>query len=316
MWTLVQMEATWDCVIIGGGAAGLSAALVLGRARQRTLVIDAGTPSNLPAEGIGGLLGHDGVAPSELYAAGRRELGRYPSLEVRLGEVVAAARTDGGITLELGGGARERARRVLLATGMTYERPRLPGIEERWGRSVFHCPFCHGWELRDRQLGVLGSGATGVQRALLLREWSSTVTLYSNGPADLEPADHAMLQAAGLPLDERPVVELVGQGAGLRALRLSDGTEEQCEGLLVPVVLKQPSALAVQLGITLAEPGTIARDHLQVDGTFRTNIAEVYAAGDNAGMPSVANAVAAGSTAAAMIVHDLVTERHRDKGAS
>ena len=237
-------------------------------------------------------------------------------MEVRTGEVVAGARNDGGVTLAMGDGARERAHRVLLATGMTYERPRLRGIEERWGTSVFHCPFCHGWEMRDRRLGVLGSGAAGVQRALLLREWSSTVTLYSNGPAELDPADDPMLRAAGVQFDERPVVELVGHGAGLRALRLGDGTEQECEGLLVPVVLKQPSTLAVQLGVTLAEPGPIAIDQVQVDAAFRTSVAEVCAAGDNAGIPSVANAAAAGSTAAAMIVHDLVTERHREKGAS
>ena len=310
------MNTTWDCVIVGGGAAGLSAAMVLGRARQWTLVIDAGKPSNLRTEGIGGLLGHDGVAPGELYAAGRAELARYPSVELRAAEVVTAVREADGVTLELADGARERARRVLLATGMTYERPRLPGLEERWGMSVFHCPFCHGWEMRDRHLGVLGSDATGVQRALLLREWSHSVTLYSNGPFELDPADAAMLQAAGVDLDQRPVIELIGDGASLRALRFSDGTERECEGLMVPVVLTQSSSLAVQLGVSLAEARPIAIDQVQVDATFRTSVPEVYAAGDNAGMPSVANAIAAGSTAAAMVVHDLVTDRHRPKVAS
>lgn len=301
---------------MGGGATGLSAALVLGRARQRTLVVDAGSPSNLSAEGIGGLLGHDGVAPSALYAAGHVELARYRSVEIRTGEVASAARSKGSVTLELADGGRERARRVLLATGMTYERPQLPGIEERWGRSVFHCPFCHGWEMRDHHLGVLGSDATGVQRALLLREWSSSVTLYSNGPVELDPADDATLQAADVELDQRPVVELIGDGASLRALRFSDGTERECEGLMVPVVLTQSSSLAAQLGVTLAGPGPIAIDQVQVDAGFRTSVPEVYAAGDNAGMPSVANAIAAGSTAAAMIVHDLVADRYRSRQAS
>lgn len=133
---------------------------------------------------------------------------------------------------------------------------------------------------------ILGSDATGVQRALLLRKWSNSVTLYSNGPFDLDPADDAMLQAAGVELDQRQVIELMGHGASLRALRFSDGTERECEGLMVPVVLTQSSSLAAQLGVTLAEPRPIAINQVQVDTTFPTNVPEVYAAGDNAGMPS------------------------------
>ena len=157
------METTWDCIVVGAGAAGLSAALVLGRARQRTLVIDAGGQSNRDAHGIGGLLGNDGRPPAEFYAAGRDELAAYPTVRLRSGEVLGGARRGAGFVLELADGSREVARRVLLATGMDYRFPALPGIVERWGRSVFHCPFCHGWEVRDQPLGVLDRGATGVR---------------------------------------------------------------------------------------------------------------------------------------------------------
>lgn len=304
------MDESWDCVIVGGGAAGLSAALVLGRARQRTLLIDAGAPSNLAAEGVGGLLGHDGQPPAALYAAAHRELEAYPTVVIRQGEVVSGSRLEGQIALRLLDGSQCRARRVLLATGMDYQRPALAGVAERWGRSVFHCPFCHGWEVRDGRLGVLDSGEGGVRRALLLRQWSDSVTVYSNGPAGLDDAGASRLRAAGVTVDEREVVELRGPGASLTAIRFADGAEASCEGLLVPVTLKQRSPLAAQLGVELADPGPIAVDAVRVDAMYRTSVAEVYAAGDTATMPSVANAVASGSVAAATIVHDLVAEAH------
>jgi thioredoxin reductase len=305
------MEQPWDCIVVGGGAAGLSAALVLGRARQRTLVVDAGGPSNLVAHGIGGLLGHDGRPPADLYAAGREELAAYPTVELRSGEVVGGKRDDGGFVLELGDGSREVARRVLLATGMDYRRPELPGIAERWGRSVFHCPFCHGWEVHDRPLGVLDRGVSGVRRALLLRVWSDDVTLFADGPAELDAEDAERLRLAGVAVDERRVVDLRGPGSDLSAVVFADGGEQRCGGLLVPVLLHQRSALAEQLGAEVAGPTPIAADAVVIDPTHHTTVPGLSAAGDLSGqMPSVANAIAAGSTAAAMIVHATVTEAH------
>ena len=293
----------WDCIVVGGGAAGLSAALVLGRARRRTLVIDAGRQSNRPAEGVGGLLGHDGRPPAELYALGAEQIAAYPSVEIRPGEVRSGARDGGGFTLELSDGTTERGRRVLLATGMDYRYPELPGIAERWGRAVFHCPFCHGWEVRERPLAVLDRGADGARRALLLRAWSDDVTLLANGPAELEPADAASLRAAGVEVDERRVTGLVGPETSLSAVVLEDG-ERPCGGLLVPVTLHQRSPLARQLGAEYSEKPPMTTEAIAVDGTFATSVDGLFAAGDViAAMPSVATAVAQGSAAAAMIVH-------------
>ena len=303
------MEKPWDCIVVGAGAAGLSAALVLGRARQRTLVVDAGGQSNLAAHGIGGMLGHDGRSPAAFYAAGREELASYPTVELRSGEVLDGERHDGGFVLELADGSREVARRVLLATGMEYRFPTLPGIAERWGRSVFHCPFCHGWEVRDRPLGVLDRGASGVQRALLLRVWSDDVTLLADGPAELEPEDGERLSAAGVAVDERPVAGLRGPDSDLTAVVFADGSERPCGGLLVPVTLHQRSALAERLGADAADPGPVVADAVRVEPTFHTSVPGLSAAGDLSGqMPSVANAVAAGSSAAAMIVHGLAVD--------
>ncbi len=303
------MEIPWDCMVVGAGAAGLSAALVLGRARQRTLVVDAGGQSNRDAQGIGGLLGHDARPPAEFYAAGREELAAYPTVELRSGEVLRGERRDPGFVLELADGSREVARRVLLATGMDYRFPGLPGIVERWGRSVFHCPFCHGWEVRDQPLGVLDRGATGVHRALLLRVWSDDVTLLADGPAELDAEDLERLRAAGVTVDERRVEGLRGPDSWLTAVAFADGGERPCGGLLVPVTLYQRSALAEQLGAAVTAPGPLAVDALEVDPMFRTSVPGLSAAGDlTVQAPSVANAVAAGNTAAAMLVGGLMTE--------
>jgi len=302
------MENDWDCIVVGGGAAGLSAALVLGRARRRTLVIDAGGQSNRPAEGVGGLLGHDGRPPAELYAIGAEQIAAYPSVEIRRGEVRGGVRDGDRFTLELAGGTTERGRRVLLAPGMDYRYPDLPGIAERWGRGVFHCPFCHGWEVRERPLAVLDRGATGAQRALLLRAWSDDVTLLANGPAELEADDAARLRAAGVEVDERRVTGLVGPGASLTAVATEDG-ERACGGLLVPITLHQRSPLARQLGAEYTEKTPMTTEAIAVDGTFATNVDGLFAAGDViAAMPSVATSVAQGSAAAAAIVHGLTAE--------
>jgi thioredoxin reductase len=304
-------ETPWDCIVVGAGAAGLSAALVLGRARRRTLVVDAGRPSNGVAHGIGGLLGHDGRPPAEFYAAGRAELGAYPTVELRAGEVVAGERRDGGIVVELADGSRQATRRVLLASGMDYRFPPVPGIAERWGRSVFHCPFCHGWEARDQLLGVLDRGARGTQRVLLLRFWSEDVTLLTDGAAELDPEDVERLRAAGVDIDERRVAELRGPGSTLTAIAFADGGERPVGGLLVPVTLHQRSGLAEQLGAAASDPGPVAFDAVEVDPMFHTGVPGLSAAGDlSSQMPSVASAIAAGSSAAAMIVHGLMAEAH------
>jgi thioredoxin reductase len=305
------MGTNWDCIVVGGGAAGLSAALVLGRARRRTLLVDAGEPSNLPAEGIGGLLGHDGRPPAELYAMGGAELGAYATVEVRDGTVEGGERVDGGFALELAHGGRELTRRVILATGMEYRPPDVPGLAALWGRSVFHCPFCHGWEMRDAALGVLGGGPGGLHRSLLLRGWSEDVVLLSDGPAELEAGDRERLSAAGVEVDERPVARLIARDGALTAVEFADGSTRAREGLLVPVTVAQRSPLAAQLGAEPAEPGPVAVDALVVDTMFRTTAEGVSAAGDvSAQFQQVAGAISAGSLAAAGVVQGLMAEDH------
>jgi thioredoxin reductase len=269
---------TWDCIVVGGGAAGLSAGLVLGRARRRTLIIDKGEPSNRFAHGIGGLLGQDGRPPQDFYADGLAELAKYPTVECRRGTV-----TDGapGFSLTLQDGSTETTRTIILATGMDYVYPDVPGVAERWGRTAFHCPFCHGWEVRDRPLFVFDPTEFGPMRAQLLQAWSDDVTLLTDAPRELR--------------DDEIV--------------LADGTTRPCGGLLIGVRLAQRDGLAAKLGVTAAEPNPMFEDGLIIDERHATNVPGVFAAGDLTGKPpSVAAAVASGSMAAAMAVHALVLD--------
>lgn len=266
---------TWDCIVVGGGAAGLSAALVLGRARRRTLIIDKGEPSNRFAHGIGGLLGQDGRAPQDFYAQGREELKKYPSVTYRQGEVVDGAP---GYRLTLEDGSTETATTVILATGMDYRYPDFPGAKERWGDTAFHCPFCHGWEVRDQPLVVLDPSEHGELRVAMLKGWSDDVTLITETPRELRDGE----------------------------LVLHDGTTVPCGGLMMAVRLHQRSDLAAKLGAQAGEPNHIAEDALTIEQSA-TSAPGVFAAGDIAApMPSVANAVAAGSNAAAAAVHFLL----------
>jgi thioredoxin reductase len=303
------MDNIWDCVIVGGGAAGLSAGLVLGRARRRALIVDAGEQSNLPAHGIGGLLGHDGRPPAEFYAAGRSEVAAYPSVEYRTGEVVAGLRVGDVFELMSADGRRERTRRVLLATGMEYRPPAIRGLESLWGASVFHCPFCHGWDVRGQPLAVLARGEQAVHASLLLRGWSDDIVLLTDGPTDLGDDDRARLAAAAVGIDERPVAEIVGLEGELVAIVFSDGGRLDRRGLMVATTRHQRSSLAEQLGVEFAEQTPATARLIRVDALSRTSAPGVFAAGDlSAQMPQVAAAIASGSLAAAAVVQSLLAD--------
>jgi thioredoxin reductase len=304
------MDSVWDCVVVGGGAAGLSAGLVLGRAIRRTLIVDAGEQSNLASHGVGGLLGHDGGSPGDLYEAGRREMAAYPSVELRTGEVVEGARIGDLFELRLADGGVEKTRRVVLATGMEYRPPDVKGLMECWGTSVFHCPFCDGWEWRDQSVAVLARGEKAIHSALLLRGWTDDLVLLTDGPADLSDADRARLSAAGIKIDERSVAELVARDGELEAVKFADGGKLECRGLLAATTLHQRSRLAEQLG---AEPGAatpFGETPVKVDELCRTTTPGVFAAGDLSTQlpPSVASAIAAGSLAGMSVVQSLLAD--------
>jgi thioredoxin reductase len=293
-------SAAFDAVIVGGGPAGLSAALVLGRANKRVLVVDDNRPANAVSRGVGGLLGHDRVKPAELRESGRRQLAEHTDVEIRHGAVEDVERIRDAFVVRTTDGQRARTRSIVLAHGLRYDPPSLPGIEALWGQTVFHCAFCDGWEVRDRPLAFHGSGPAAVRSALVLAGWSNDVLLCTDGAPD--PGGE-LLAAAGVRVRTEPIARLAGADGRLDRIEFTHGLPERREALFVTTRRDQPNGLAAALGCRLTAAGTIVTD---VDG--RTNVPGVYAAGDaaTAHARSVANAIGTGSRVAYAVALDRV----------
>jgi thioredoxin reductase len=297
-----------DVVVIGGGAAGLSGALMLARARRSVLVVDAGTPRNAPAAGVHGLLGRDGTPPAELLDRGRAEVRSYGGEIVR-GEVETVERDGDRFAVRVAGGGTLRARRLLVTTGLVDELPDVPGLRERWGRDVVHCPYCHGWEVRDRAIGVLATGPMSVHQALLFRQWSADVTLFTHRAPAPDPEQAERLAARGIAVVTGEVAALEVAGDRLTGVRLADGTVIAREVVAVAPRMVARAALLESLGLRAVEHPSGAGEHVPADPTGRTEVAGVWVAGNVTDLSAqVGAAAAAGAFAAAQINLDLVTE--------
>ncbi|HEY7206766.1 MAG TPA: NAD(P)/FAD-dependent oxidoreductase [Gaiellaceae bacterium] len=295
---------TYDVVVIGAGAAGLSAALVLGRARRRVAVVDSGTPRNAPAAHMHGFLSRDGMPPSDLLDAARAEVRGY-GVDLFDDRVVEVA---DGFTLRLAGGATLKARRLLLATGAVDELPDIPGARERWGRDFLHCPYCHGWEVRDQPIGVLGTGPGSVEHAHLLRQWSDDVVFLAHTYA-LTESERAALDAHGIHVVDGLVARLSVVDDRLDAVQLVDGRAVPRAAVFIRPMLHAPAGGLVELlGCEVDGAGLV-----RVDATGRTSVPGVWAAG-NAANPraQVITAAGEGSAAAIAINTDLVEEEVRN----
>jgi thioredoxin reductase len=307
-----------DVVVIGGGAAGLSAALVLTRARRRVAVVDAGEPRNAPAAHMQGFLGSDGVPPKDLLNAGRKEVAHYGGdlISGRVIDVAAVAAvgptpTGNGnlrrfdVTLE--DGSTLRARRVLVTSGLRDDIPDLPGVAERWGLDVLHCPYCHGHEVRDQPLGVLGGPTEvidlAVAHAHLIRQWSSDVVFFTNG-ARLTADQREQFVAQAIGVVEEPVTRLVVENGELTGVELESGRVVRRAAVFVRPHFVPNDDLLVRLGCAIHDTGWVA-----TDSTGRTSVPGVWAAG-NAVNPraQVITAAGEGSAAAIAINNDLVDE--------
>jgi thioredoxin reductase len=296
----------YDVAVVGGGAAGLSAALVLTRALRRVVVVDSGQPRNAPAAHMQGFLSRDGMPPAELLATGRDEVAGYGGHLVE-GEVVAVQPHGGGLELVLSDGRALTARRLLVTTGLRDEIPELPGVHERWGRDLLHCPYCHGYEVRDQPLGVLGGTPDAVQHALLVRQWSDDVVHLSHTDSPT-PVEREQLLARGITLVEGPVRRLVVEEDRLTGVELEDGRVVARTAVFVRPVLVPNGGLLGSLGCTTDGHGWVV-----TDGTGRTSVSGVWAAG-NAANPraQVITAAGEGSAAAIDINADLVEDDVQD----
>ena len=269
----------YDAIVVGGSFAGLSAAMQLVRARRRVLMIDAGRPRNRFSAASHGFLGQDGATPAAIRAEGLRQLGAYPTFELREGEAEAARAEPDGFAVTVAGAGEEQGRRLILATGVEDRLPELAGMEERWGKSVLHCPYCHGYEVRDRPLGVLATGPLAAHQASLIPDWGPT-TLFTNGRFEPDGEQAALLEARGVTIERTPVAALAGDAPELRGLILADGREIPVEGLFVAPSVRMASALPHQLGCAFEE-GPLG-PYIRVDERKQTSVIGVYAAGDAA----------------------------------
>ncbi|WP_405939023.1 NAD(P)/FAD-dependent oxidoreductase [Streptomyces sp. NBC_00726] len=306
----------YDVVVIGGGVAGLSGALALGRARRSVLVVDAGDPRNAPAAHVHNYLGREGTPPLELVAIGRDEVAGY-GVEVVTGEVTVAERLPEGAGFRVvrGDGAAVTARRLLVATGLADELPPVPGLAERWGREVLHCPYCHGWEVRDAAIGVIAVSPMAVHQALLWRQWSEDVTLFlHNGP---EPTDeeYEQLAARGIAVVDGEVAGLEVAGDRLTGVRLAGGRVVERAAVVVQPRFTARSGVLESLGlrpVPLEAGGHTLGSYIEADPAGATAAAGVWVAGNVTGlMDQVIGAAAAGLKAGAAINGDLVTEDTR-----
>jgi thioredoxin reductase len=306
---LQSSKIPYDVIIVGGSFAGLSAALMLGRARKRVLVIDGGRPRNRYAEHAHGLIGHDGKPPAQVLGEAVAQVMAYPTVELHIGLARRAERDGTGFRITLDEGQAVGGRRLILASGIRDVLPEVEGVAERWGSSVLHCPYCHGYEVAGQPLGILANSPMSPHQAEVVSEWGPTL-YFSQGRFMPDDAQAARLAALGVQVEHTPVVSLHGPDASLRTVRLQDGRQIPLAAMFTAPGIALSSDLAVQLGCELAE-GPLGR-YVKVDELRQTSVPDVFAAGDMAtAMQSVPLAVAAGAMAGLAAHRGMIEEKCR-----
>jgi thioredoxin reductase len=300
------MADVYDVVIVGGGAAGLSGAIVLGRCRRRVFLCDVGQPRNQASQAVHCLLGHEGTPPTELLARGRRELERYTTVESHANRVTEITPAGNQFDVACADGLTLRARKVLLTTGLTDEVPRLEGIEQLYGRSIHHCPYCDGFEHRDQPLAVYGAGDKGASLALMMKQWSSDVLLCTDGGSEASPTMQSRLQQHDIAVCPEKITQLEGTEDGaLRRIHLQGGKILERTAIFFTTGCHQASGLSAALGCARDEKGGIISDPI----TEESSVRGVYVAGDaTRDVLLVAVAIAEGAKAGVAINRALLQE--------
>lgn len=294
----------YDVIIVGAGPAGLSAALMLGRCRRKVLICDGGRPRNKVSQGIHGFLTRDGIKPHEFLGLARDDLKRYDSVELRDVEVVDAECSGSRFEVALATGERMRSRKLLLATGVVDNLPQIDGFGELYGRSVFHCPYCDGWEVRDQPLAVYGRGERGVGLSLELTAWSRDIVLCTDGDAGIETDDRERLQSNGIPILEDRVSKLEGTDGILEHVVFVTGERLARRALFFTTGQSQRSGLLDRFGCEFNEKGTVRTGKYET-----THLPGLFVAGDaSRAVQWVVVAAAEGAEAAFAINSDLIKE--------
>ena len=294
-----------DVIIVGAGPAGLSAALILGRCRRSVIVFDTGVPRNAPSQALHGYLTRDGISPRELLRIGRAELAQYNTVAIRDAEVVSAeCQRDARFGVTLASGERITSRKLLLATGVVDNLPEIDGFRECYGRSVFHCPYCDGWEVRDQPIAIYGQGERGVGLSLELTAWSRDLVLCTNGPADIDDEGRARLTKNGIAVREDRIARLEADEGRLESVTFVDGSRLSRRALFFTTGQNQRSGLLGQLGCEFNDKGTVRTGKYET-----THLRGLYVAGDaSRAVQWVVVAAAEGAEAAYAINTDLLKE--------
>lgn len=294
----------YDVIIIGGSYSGLAAAMALGRALRKVLIIDSGKPCNRQTPHSHNFLTQDGASPAQIRRIALEQVQAYDTIHIREDLVVSGKREHQHFLLQTASGNTYSGRKLLFASGINDLMPEIMGFSECWGISVLHCPYCHGYEVRGRASGVLGNADTGFDMAKLIAHWSGPLSLFTNGPAEFSEAQHKLLAAHQIRIDERKIKSFRQSKGMLEAIIFTDNSATELEVLYTRPAFRQNCPAAAQLGCTLSEEG-----YMEIDAQFRTSIPDVFAAGDCVSrMRTVANAVAMGTTAGMMINKELIDE--------
>lgn len=298
-------QRKYDVIVVGAGPAGLSAALMLGRCRRSVVVFDNGKPRNAPSHALHGYLTRDGIAPADFLRLARDELVKYKSVRIRDERVAGArCRPGDGFVVTLESGETIAARKLLLATGVVDNLPEIPGFRELYGRSVFHCPYCDGWELCDRPLAVYGRGERGVGLSLELTAWSRDLVLCTDGPAEIEPDDRVRLERNGIAIREERVTALEGADGLLSRVVFENAPPLERRALFFTTGQYQRSDLLERLGCEFNEKGTVLTGKYET-----THLPGLFVAGDaSRAVQWVVVAASEGAEAAFAINSDLLKE--------
>jgi thioredoxin reductase len=306
-----EIGQSYDVVVVGGGAAGLSGAVALSRSRRSVLVVDAGEPRNTPAAHIHNFLSRDGMNPLALLEIGRAEVRSYGGLVVR-GRVRSAAQDADGFRVTLDDGRSISARRLLITTGLVDQLPEIPGLRERWGRDVIHCPYCHGWEVRDQAVGILATGPMAVHQALLFRQLTDDLVYFSHTAPPLGSEQVEQLDARSVRAVDGRVVGLEVNDGHLTGVRLEDGTLVAREVLVVGAPTVARSEILASLGLSPVDHPLALGESIRADPSGQTEIQGIWVAGNVTDLSATVIAAAAqGMVAAAAINADLVAEDTR-----
>ncbi len=298
-------DKRYDVIIVGGSYAGLAAAMALGRALQKVLVIDEGKPCNAPTPYSHNFLTNDGRPPAEIAAVAKDQVMKYPGVQFNIGKVIGATQEADGFGVDVLSGEKFHADKLVFATGIRDILPNIDGLHACWGKSGLHCPFCHGYEVRGKRTGVLLNNEKTVEFVKMIANWTKDLTLFTNGKTNLSTDQRSLLLRMGIEVIEKRIQEVKQESGQIYEISFSDGTCFALEVLYAPSPFEQHSALPAELGCAMTADG-----YIQIDEQYETSVKGIYAIGDNASrMRTVANAVAMGTMAGMGLVKKLVEGR-------